>query len=134
MKSDPIIAITREKMQNYIDGFVLPIPRKDLATYQNVAKEVAKVWKEYGALDYQEHVGDAKLDGVRNFPEAAGAKEDEVVIFGWVVFPSKEIRDDANAKVPNDPRMADIVAPLVDPDNLIFDASRMIYGGFKPIV
>ena len=62
------------------------------------------------------------------------AKEDEEIIFGWVVFPSKEIRDSANKKVPNDPRMEELVAPLTDPKKLIFDGSRMVYGGFQPLV
>ena len=119
---------------NYIDGFVLPIPRKHLDEYQRVATQVAEIWKEHGAIAYVESVGDDQLEGTRAFSEAAAAKEDEVVVFGWVVFPSREVRDAANKRVPTDPRMAEIVAPLVDPSNLIFDASRMIYGGFNPIV
>ena len=119
---------------NYIDGFVLPIPRKHLDEYQRVATRVAEIWKEHGAIAYVESVGDDQLEGTRAFSEAAEAKEDEVVVFGWVVFPSREVRDAANKRVPTDPRMAEIVAPLVDPSNLIFDASRMIYGGFNPIV
>ena len=119
---------------NYIDGFVLPIPRKHLNEYQRVATQVAEIWKEHGAIAYVESVGDDQLEGTRAFSEAAAAKEDEVVVFGWVVFPSREVRDAANKRVPTDPRMAEIVAPLVDPSNLIFDASRMIYGGFNPIV
>ena len=119
---------------NYIDGFVLPIPRKHLDEYQRVATQVAEIWKEHGAIAYVESVGDDQLEGTRAFSEAAAAKEDEVVVFGWVVFPSREVRDAANKRVPTDPRMAEIVAPLVDPSNLIFDASRMIYGGFNSIV
>ena len=122
-------------MANYIDGFVLPIPRIHLNEYKAVAEKVAAVWKEYGALSYFECVGDdLTLEGVRSFVEVTDAREDEVIIFGWVVFPSKEIRDAANKKVPEDPRMAELVAPLTQPDPLIFDAGRMIYGGFKPLV
>jgi len=122
-------------MTDYIDGFVLPISKVHLAQYQKVAQSVADIWKEYGALSYFEYVGDdLTLEGIRSFVEAAEAKEDEVIIFGWVVFPSKKIRDQANAQVPKDPRMADLVEPLTDPSRLIFDASRMVYGGFQPLV
>ena len=83
----------------------------------------------------REYLGDdLKLEGVRSFVEATEAKEEEVIIFGWVVFPSKEIRDLANQKVPVDPRMAELVGPLTDPDKLIFDASRMVFGGFSTFV
>ena len=122
-------------MNSYIDGFILPIPKVHIEEYKRVASEVAKVWKEYGALHYCEYVGDdLLLEGVRSFPECTSASDDEVIIFGWVVFKSKEARDHANTHVPSDPRMADLVGPLTDPSRLIFDASRMVYGGFKPIV
>ena len=74
------------------------------------------------------------MEGTRSFVEAMDVKEDEVVVFGWVVFPSKEVRDSANEQVPNDPRMADLVTPLTQPTRLIFDATRMVYGGFQPLV
>lgn len=122
-------------MAHYIDGFVLPIPWKHLEEYKNVADKVAAIWKEYGALAYAEYVGeDLHLEGTRSFLEAAGAAADEAVVFGWVVFPSKEVRDHANEKVPIDPRMAELVGPLTDPSKLIFDASRMVYGGFQALV
>ncbi|MTI19509.1 DUF1428 domain-containing protein [Fulvivirga sp. RKSG066] len=122
-------------MSNYIDGFVLPIPRKYLDEYQKAAQKVAEIWKEYGAIGYFEFVGDdLTLEGTKSFTSTVNAKDDEAIIFGWVVFPSKEIRDLANEKVPNDPRMTELVAPLTNPDKLIFDASRMVYGGFKPLV
>ena len=122
-------------MSNYIDGFVLPVPRIYLDEYKKVAEKVAEIWKEYGAIAYFEFVGDdLTLEGTRSFVEAVDAKEDEEVVYGWVVFPSKEIRDLANKKVPEDPRMTELVAPLVNPEKLIFDASRMVYGGFKPLV
>ena len=122
-------------MTNYIDGFVLPIPRMNLDEYKKVAEKVADVWKEYGAIAYFEYVGDdLSLAGTRSFIETVDAKEDEEIVFGWVVFPSKEIRDLANKKVPVDPRMTELVAPLINPEKLIFDASRMVYGGFKPLV
>lgn len=124
-----------ETMTNYIDGFVFPVPRIHLDEYKSVAEKVAEIWKEYGALAYLEFVGDdLNLEGTRSFTEVVNLKEDEVVIFGWVLFPSKEIRDAANEQVPNDQRMAELVAPLVQPKRLIFDASRMIYGGFQPLI
>lgn len=122
-------------MADYVDGFILPIPRTHLEEYKSVVKQVAKIWKEYGALAYFEYVGnDMTLEGTRSFIDIANAKEDEVVIFGWVVFPSKEVRDLANEKVPNDPRMTELVTPLTDSKRLVFDASRMVYGGFQQLV
>ena len=122
-------------MEQYIDGFVFPIPCIYLEEYKKVAEEVAEVWKEYGAIAYFEFVGDDLfLEGTRSFVKTVGAKEDEEIVFGWVVFPSKEIRDTANKKVPTDQRMTSLVSPLMHPEKLIFDASRMIYGGFKPLV
>lgn len=124
-----------KNMANYIDGFVLPIPRIHLAEYKNVVEKVAEIWKEYGAIAYFEFVGDdLTLEGTKSFTVTVDAKEDEEIIFGWVVFPSKEIRDIANKKVPTDPRMAELVAPLTDPNKLIFDGSRMVYGGFQLLV
>ncbi|MEX2477555.1 MAG: DUF1428 domain-containing protein [Gracilimonas sp.] len=122
-------------MPNYIDGFVLPVPRIHLNEYRSVAEKVAEIWKEYGAIAYFEFVGDdLSLEGTKSFIETVDAKEDEEIVFGWVVFPSKKIRDLANKKVPTDPRMKELVAPLTDAEKLIFDASRMTYGGFKPLV
>ncbi len=121
-------------MANYIDGFVFPIPKRHLNEYRDIAEKVAEIWKEYGAIAYMEWVADdLTLEGTRSFVEAADAQEDEVVVFGWVVFPSKEVRDLANKRVPEDPRMTALVAPLMDSERLIFDASRMVYGGFKPL-
>ncbi|CAE6935834.1 ybaA [Symbiodinium sp. KB8] len=121
-------------MNQYIDGFIFPIARKNLAAYQKVATQVAHIWKEYGALSYFEYVGqDMYLEGTQSFAEVTNAQPDEVVIFGWTTFPSKAVRDEANAKVPNDQRMHDLVGPLVDPSNMIFDASRMVYGGFESL-
>lgn len=122
-------------MTNYIDGFVHPIPRIYLAEYKKVAEKVAEIWKEYGAIAYFEFVGDdLSYVGTKSFIDTVDAKEDEEIVFGWVVFPSKEIRDLANKKVPTDPRMTKLVAPLTYPERLIFDASRMVYGGFQPLV
>ena len=122
-------------MENYIDGFVFPVPRIHLNEYRVIAEKVAEIWKEYGALAYFEYVGDdLKFEGTRSFIEVVDLKEDEVIVFGWVIFPSKEIRETANNQVPTDSRMMKLVAPLTDPKRLIFDVERMIYGGFQPLV
>ncbi len=122
-------------MKNYIDGFVLPIPRAQLNEYKLVAASVAEIWKEHGAIAYFEYVDDGiKLEGTRSFPDFAGAKENEATIFGWVVFESRQDRDLVNERVAKDPRMGELIAPLLDPSSLIFDAERMIFGGFKSLV
>jgi len=118
-------------MTHYIDGFVLPVPRDCLDEYKRVAEAAAKIWKEHGALDYWEYVGDdLKLEGTRSFTGLVGAKEDEAIVFGWVVFDSREARDLANEKVAADARMAN----LIDSSNSGFDAKRMAYGGFRSFV
>lgn len=87
-------------MTNYIDGFILPVPRAHLNEYKGVAEKVAEIWKEYGALAYFEYVReDLKLEGTRSFINVVELKENEVVVFGWVLFPSKETRDLANKQV-----------------------------------
>lgn len=122
-------------MAHYIDGFVLPVPRDQLQTYRKVVEKVAEIWKEHGALDYSEFVGDnSDLEGTRSFTDVANTKEDEVVIFGWVAFESREVRDLANKRVAADPRMTDLVNPLTNTSRPIFDAERMVYGGFRPLV
>ncbi|NND16553.1 MAG: DUF1428 domain-containing protein [Eudoraea sp.] len=122
-------------MANYIDGFVLPIPKKYLDEYKNVAEKVAAIWKEYGALAYFEYVGEnLDMEGIRSFPECLGASNEEAIVFGWTVFDSREARDLANKRVPADPRMTELVGPLTDPSRLVFDASRMVYGGFQSLI
>ncbi len=122
-------------MKNYIDGFVFPISGHHLDEYKKVSEKVAEIWIEHGAIAYNEFIGDdLSPEGTKSFIETIDAKEGEKILFGWVVFPSKEIRDSANQKVPQDPRMTDLVAPLIHPDKMIFDAKRMAYGGFKPLV
>lgn len=117
-------------MAHYIDGFVLPVPRECLNEYERIAKEVAEIWKEHGALDYLEYVGDdMNREGTRSFTDLVAATEDETIVFGWVVFDSREARDLANEKVAADPRMA-----LIDFSNSGFDAKRMAYGGFRSLV
>lgn len=118
-------------MTHYVDGFVVPIPRQHLDAYRRVVEAVAPIWKEHGALDYREYQGDdLSMEGVRSFPDAAGASDDEVIIFGWVEFESREARDLANEKVAADPRMQD----LMESTETGFDPERMAYGGFRLFV
>ncbi|MEM8484632.1 MAG: DUF1428 domain-containing protein [Bacteroidota bacterium] len=122
-------------MAHYIDGFVLPIPTNRLEEYKRVVEAVANIWKEHGALDYHEYVGDdLTREGTRPFPDLVAASTDETIIFGWVAFASREARDLANERVLGDPRMVDLVGPLLDSSNPVFDANRMGYGGFKLLV
>jgi uncharacterized protein YbaA (DUF1428 family) len=122
-------------MTPYIDGFVLPVPRDQLKMYKEVVEKVAEIWKEHGALDYLEYVGDnSNLEGTRAFTDVVSTKEDEVVIFGWVAFESREMRDLVNKRVAADPRMTDLINPLINTSRPIFDAKRMVYGGFLPLI
>lgn len=123
------------KVTHYIDGFVLPVPRDQLTMYRDVVEKVAEIWKEHGALDYCEYVSDdSNLEGTRSFTDVANAKENEAVIFGWVAFESREARDLANERVAADPRMIKLIDPLMNPSRPIFDAKRMVYGGFRSLV
>lgn len=118
-------------MAQYIDGFVLPVPRRSLDEYVRLVQAAADIWREHGALDYKEYVGDdLVLEGTRSFTEVSEATEDDVVVFGWVVFESREARDRANARVAADPRMTE----LINSSGSGFDATRMAYGGFQALV
>ena len=122
-------------MADYIDGFVLPISRDRLDDYKRLVEAVAEIWKQHGALDYREFVGDdLKLEGTRSFTDLVAATEGEAIVFGWVVFESRRARDLANERVAADPRMTDLITPLTDPSRMVFDAKRMVYGGFQPLV
>ena len=117
-------------MAHYIDGFVLPVPRDRLDEYRRLAEAAAKIWKEHGALDYREYVGDdLERQGTRSFIDVVAATASEAVVFGWVVFDSREARDLANEKVAADPRMVG----LVESSNTGFDARRMAYAGFQAL-
>lgn len=118
-------------MAHYIDGFVLPVSRHRLHEYRRLVAAVAEMWKEHGALDYREYVGDdMMLEGTRSFSDVLAAAEDEAIVFGWVVFESRAARDRANEKVAADPRMAE----LINASNSGFEARRMAYGGFRSFV
>jgi uncharacterized protein YbaA (DUF1428 family) len=122
-------------MTQYIDGFVLPVPRDQLTAYAEVVEKVAEIWKEHGALDYSEYVvDDSNSEGTRSFTDVANTEEDEAVIFGWVTFESREARDLANDRVAADPRMPDLIDPLTHMPRPTFDAERMVYGGFRSLV
>jgi len=122
-------------MTNYIDGFTLPIPRKYLNEYVKVAEAIGKIWLEHGALAYYESVGEgSNLEGKTSFSEGVKATDEEVIIFGWVVFDQESSKNRIGKLVAEDPRISDLLAPLINPNNLIFDASRMIYGGFTPVI
>lgn len=115
----------------YVDGFVLPIPKKHLETYRRLARKAGKVWKEHGALEYRECIGDDVPKGkVTSFPRSVKLKSGETVVFAWVVYKSRAHRDRIVKKVINDPRLAF----MMNQKSMPFDMSRMIYGGFKMIV
>tara|TARA_B100000029_G_scaffold447128_1_gene468681 strand:- start:122 stop:478 length:357 start_codon:yes stop_codon:yes gene_type:complete len=118
-------------MANYVDGFVFPVRRDRLGEYHRLAEAAARIWKEHGALDYREFVGDdLALEGTRSFTDVIEATEDDAVVFGWVTFESREARDRAGERVATDPRMAELLAS----SDSGFDPSRMAYGGFTSLV
>lgn len=115
----------------YVDGFVIPMAKKNLPAYLRIAKQASKIWLEHGALDYRECVGDdlnVKM-GVP-FPKLAKAKKNETVIFAYVVYKSRAHRDKVNKKVMADPHLTE----MCDPKNMPFDCQRMTFGGFETIV
>ena len=113
---------------SYVDGFVIPVPKRNVAAYRAIAKKAGKVWKDHGALQYVETVADDVKPGkLTSFPQAVKRHSDETVVFSWIVYKSRAHRDRVNAKVMQDPRLA----ALMNPKAMPFDAKRMIYGGFK---
>ena len=111
----------------YIDGFVIPIAKKNLPAYFRMAKKAAKAWMKYGALEYRECVGDdLKITMGLPFPRLAKVKAGETVIFSWIVYKSKAHRNQVNAKVMKDPQLE----KMCDPKKMPFDVKRMSYGGF----
>ncbi|MET0182012.1 MAG: DUF1428 domain-containing protein [Caulobacterales bacterium] len=116
----------------YVDGFVIAVPKKNIEAYREISQKCGPIWKEFGAIDYVECVGDDTPYGeLTSFPRAVIAKEDEVVVFSWITYPSKEVRDECNKKVMEDPRMEEMSG---GPENMPFDGKRMIFGGFNTIV
>jgi uncharacterized protein YbaA (DUF1428 family) len=114
---------------SYVDGFVVAVPKQKIDAYKAMARKAGEVWKEYGALAYVECIADDVPYGeLTSFPRAVQAKDDETVIFSWIVYSSRAERDAINAKVMADPRLKDSM------NDAPFDGKRMIYGGFEPIV
>ena len=118
-------------MAKYVDGFVVPVPKKKLQDYRRMAQKAGKIWKEHGAIDFVECVADDVKPGkVTSFPQSVKLKAGEVVVFSYITFKSRTHRDRVNKKVMADPRLAD----TMDPKSMPFDAKRMFYGGFKVLV
>ena len=119
-------------MERYVDGFLLPIAKDKVSKYKEIAQKTSQIWKELGALEYYECIGDdLDIEEMVSFKKAANASEEEVVIFSWIVYESKEQRDKINEAVMNDPRMKEM---MESGDQDLFDYRRMAYGGFKILV
>ena len=117
-------------MAAYVDGFVLPIPKKNLKAYVRMAEVAGKIWKEYGALEFRECVADDVKKGKwTSFPRSVKLKPSETVFFSWIVYKSRKHRDQVNAKVMKDKRLAGLGIK-----DMPFDGKRMIFGGFKVMV
>ena len=115
----------------YVDGFVVPVPKKKLQAYRRMAQKAGKVWRDHGALEYIECVADDVKPGKRtSFPQSVKLKPGETVVFAYIVYKSRAHRDRVNAKVMKDPRLAG----MMDLKDMPFDAKRMICGGFKILV
>jgi uncharacterized protein YbaA (DUF1428 family) len=115
----------------YVDGFLLPVPKKNLEAYTRMSRRAGKVWREHGALDYKECAGDdLNVKGMVPFPRRIKLKPGETVVFSWIVFKSRAHRDRVNARVMKDPRLAS----MMDSKAMPFDVKRMVYGGFRVIV
>ena len=115
----------------YVDGFVVPVPKKKLQAYRAMARKAGKIWREHGALEFRESVADDVKWGKRtSFPRSVKQKSGETVVFSYIVYKSKGDRDRINKKVMSDKRLAS----MMDPKSMPFDAKRMIYGGFKVMV
>ena len=115
----------------YVDGFLTPVPKRKLGEYQRLSRKMGKVWREHGALEFRECAADDVKWGKRtSFPRAVKQKPAETVCFAYIVYKSRAHRDGVNARAMKDKR----VAGMMDPKALPFDAKRMIFGGFKPLV
>ena len=115
----------------YVDGYVLPVPKKNLQTYRRIAEKAGRIWREHGALQYCECSGDdLNVKFGMPFPKQIKLKQGETVVFAWVVFKSRAHRDRVNAKVMKDPRLKD----SMDEKSMPFDCKRMVFGGFKVLV
>jgi uncharacterized protein YbaA (DUF1428 family) len=121
-----------EAQMAYVDGFLLPLPKRSVQAYRRIAQKAGKVWREHGALEYRECVGDdLNVKGMVPFPRRLRLKPGETAVFSWIVYKSRAHRDRVNAKVMKDPRLAKM---MNDPKAMPFDVKRMAYGGFKVLV
>ena len=115
----------------YVDGFLVPVPKKNIDAYRRMSKKASKVWMDHGALEYRECLGDdLNIKGTMAFPKQMRTKPNETVVFAWIVYKSRAHRDRVNAKVMKDPR----IGGMVTPETMPFDCKRMCYGGFKVFV
>lgn len=115
----------------YVDGFIVPVPKKKLADYKKLSLKCGKVWKDHGAIDYHECVADdVQVGKWTSFPRSVKLKKNETVVFAWITYKSRKQRDAVMKKVLKDPRLADMTKPGAMP----FDAKRMIFGGFKSFI
>src|SRR4249920_2902899 len=115
----------------YVDGFIIPVPTKNLKVYRRIAQKFGKVWRSHGALEFREYVADdVKVGKWTSFPRSVKLKSGETVVLSWIVYKSRAHRDRVNAKVMKDPRLAKMMNPKAMP----FDGKRMIYGGFEFMV
>jgi uncharacterized protein YbaA (DUF1428 family) len=113
----------------YVDGFLVPLPKANIERYRAISQAMGEIWREHGALSYVECVADDVSFGeLTSFPRSVQMTDDETVVFAWIVYPSREVRDAVNAKVMEDPR----VKAMFEPD--LMDGKRMIFGGFRKIV
>lgn len=118
-------------MSNYIDGFVIPLPKDKIEEYRKVAEKAGALWREHGALEYYECIGDdMAAEQTVPFPQLANAGPEDTVVFSWIAYKSREHRDEVNAKVMADPRMHE----MMNPDCMPFDCAKMAYGGFNVLV
>jgi uncharacterized protein YbaA (DUF1428 family) len=119
------------ELMSYVDGFVLPVPKKNLDAYRRMSQKAGKVWREHGAIQYVEAAGDdLEVKFGVSFTKTFKLKPGETVVFAWIVFKSRAHRDKVNAKVMQDPRLA----KMMDGKPMPFDVKRMVYGGFKFLV
>jgi uncharacterized protein YbaA (DUF1428 family) len=115
----------------YVDGFIVAVPKKNIAAYRKMSTKAGKIWREYGALDYREWVADdVKVGKLTSFPRSVKQKPGETVVFAWITYKSRAQRDKINAKVMADPRLKS----MGDMKSMPFDPKRMIYGGFESLV
>ena len=124
---DPVVG-AKEMQMAYVDGFVIPVPKKNVPAYLRMARKAGKVWREHGALNYVETVADdAPMGKLTSFPRSVKMKPNETIVFSFITYKSRKDRDRVNAKAMKDPRLAS----MMNPKSMPFDGKRMIYGGFK---